>query len=148
MEPGHHPAKQQQQQLPVDSSFDLFMRVDIFANALAHYRLPNPPFDRLPLCECSQSFLQWTQRMFPNVLGSTSQQDLEAALQAITKEYAFRKPPGGTSRHNLNFCLSDLYKQLVLDIRERQEELRRHPPRTSGHDPTLYIGHDVADGQE
>ena len=147
MQPGHQPAKQKQQLLPVDSSFDLFMRLDIFANELAHHRLPNPPFVRLPLCECSQSFLQWTQRTFPNVLASTSRQDLEAALQAITREYAFRKPPGGTSRHTLNFCLPDLYKQLVSDIRDRQEELRRHPPKVPDN-PTLYIGHDGADGQE
>jgi hypothetical protein len=101
---------------------------------------PLPPvldYERLPTCECGESFLQFTRERFPDILDNPTLQKLDEALLTLTIEFGARLKT--SPHHLLNSCLSETFSEIISLLTTKRDELLRHS-KASRAPADLFVG--------
>ena len=116
------------------SNFTISQRVDDFGQPVSY----NPDFQRLPYCECGESFLQYVREHFSQVLAYPTIRTLDQAILSLTIEYAERRRQ--LKHHPLHSCVPVVFHEVLDTLTAKRFELLRHP--TGSQAAHVYVGQD------
>lgn len=114
------------------SNFNIFQELDSLGRPTPY----NPDYQRLPYCECGESFLQFVRKQYPNLFDHPTLRTLDEAILHLTIEYAERRRQ--LKHHPLNSCVPEVFHEVLRIITAKRLELLRHPK--GSHQAHVYVG--------